>query len=163
MWGTIITIGIQIATSVINQRYNNKNTEKLKQMQRDFRENNLKHALSRDWDRFRSLCNFQVNIETISHKERLDRIDQDFVDSLDRWAHADAISSHYPLRISPYIINKSVIPVNTKEIGKMRSDIFCILTGSNDKIFNQEVLPNIDNNLCDIISTYFCVKHKGGN
>lgn len=155
MWGTIITIGIQIATSVINQRYNNKNTEKLKQMQRDFRENNLKHALRRDWDRFRSLCNFQVNLETISHKERLDRIDQDFIDSLDRWAHADAISSHYPLRISPYIINKSVIPVNTKEIGKMRSDIFCILTGSNDKIFNQEVLPNIDNNLCDIISTYW--------
>lgn len=158
MWGIIITIGTQIATSVINQRYNNKYTEKLKQMQRDFRDNNLKHALSRDWDRFRSLCNFQVNLETISHKERLDRIDQDFIDSLDRWAHSDVISSHYPLRISPYIINKSVIPISTAEIGKIRNNIFCILTGSNDKVFNQEVLPELDEKLCNVISTYWSQK-----
>lgn len=155
MWEVIAIMAVQIGTSIINMKYNQKTTAKLKQLQQDFKRESKQRALHRDWEKFRRLCDFQAQLETESHEERLKRIDEDFIDSLDRWAHADAVQSHYPLKISPYIIKKSVIPTGITEIGNTRNEIFCILTGSNDNVFNQDVLPELDQKMCNIISTYW--------
>lgn len=153
--GTLITMGVQIGVSLINQHYNKRNLEKIKKMQQDAKTAAQNRALERDYQKFQRSCEFQYKIEEESHTERLKTIEQELLNSFDKMVHDANLSSHYPLNISPYIISRSVIPISGIQLSHSRQEVFCILTNSNDKLFNKEVIPYIDNILCNMIASYW--------
>lgn len=153
--GTILTVGVQIGVSLINQHYNKKNLEEIKKIQQEAKSAAQKRSLERDYQKFQRSCEYQYKMEKEAHTERLKAIEQEFLTSFDKMAHNANLSSHYPLNISPYIISRSVIPISGTQISHSRQEVFCILTNSNDKLFNKEVIPYIDNILCNMIATYW--------
>lgn len=155
IFGTLLTMGLQIAASIINTRATIENTAKIKQMQKEMKERNQARALQRDLDKFRRSCDFQLKMEEDSHKEKIKRLNTDFLNVIESLAHSKALRNHYPLKISPYIIGRSIIPICDTQINHSRQEIFCILTGSNHSVFNRDILPIMDDMLCDAISTYW--------
>jgi hypothetical protein len=153
--GTLITMGVQICVSLINQFCNKENLEEIKKLQQKAKADAQKRSLERDYQKFQRSCEYQYKIEEESHKEKLKTIEQEFLSSFDKMAHNANLSSHYPLNISPYIINRSVIPISGTDLSHSRQEVFCILTNSNDKIFNKEVVPYIDKFLCNLIASYW--------
>ena len=153
--GALVTMGIQIISSMLNLKYGKENTAKIKEEQRRFKQENQNKLIKRDHERFMRSCAFQLEIETNSHKTRLEDINNNFINSLTNLMHSQALISHYPLKISPYIIGKSIIPISCTDISNSRKEVFCILTNSNNTAFNKDVLPYIDELLSDIISTYW--------
>ena len=150
--GILLTAAIQIGASFFNQRFNKKNSSELRRLQQEFKKEVQERSLRRDYDKFRRCCEFQLQMEEESHEQRLIDIDNEFNDWFAKMAHADALaSSHYPLNISPYIIKSAVIPFCYNEVGMRRKEVFCILTNSNDPVFNKSVIPHLDAMISDVI------------
>lgn len=153
--GTLITMGVQIGVSLINQHYNKRNLEKIKKMQQEAKSTAQNRALERDYQKFQRSCEYQCQIEEEAHKERLKTIEHELLNSFDKMAHDANLNSHYPLNISPYIISRSVIPITGTQLNHSRQEVLCILTNSNDKLFNNDVVPYIDKTLCNLIASYW--------
>lgn len=151
--GTLLTMTLQVGASYINQRNNKKTLEKIKKRQQEFKADAQKHGIKRDYGKFRHSCELQLQMEEENHNERLKDINKDFDNWFIKMAHKTTLESHYPLSISPYIVKSSVIPFCCSQIGEMRKEVFCILTNSNDKVFNDNIIPAIDDLLCSIISS----------
>lgn len=152
---TLTLMGIQIGASLINQYYNKKNLKEIKDMQQKAKDAAQKRLLERDYQKFQRACDYQYQFEEESHSERLKAIEQEFLTAFEKMAHNTNLSLHYPLNISPYIINRSVVPINGTQLNHSRQEVFCVLTNSNDKIFNKEVIPYIDHSLCNLIASYW--------
>ena len=146
-------MGLQIGASIFNQYYNRENLDKINGRKQEFRASSQADSFKRDYEKFKRSCELQLQIEEESHVERVNAIDQELIGSFSKMAHAESLRSHYPLKISPYIISKSVIPICGTQICHFRQEMFCILTNSNDATFNQEILPTLDDMLCYTIST----------
>lgn len=153
--GTAVTMLVQVGVSYYNQKRNRENAEKIRQIQREAKEANQENSLRRDYERFLRSCQFQIEMENESRKERLDGLNQEFLNSFKKMAHNATLASHYPLRISPYIIQKSVVPSVAEELEDTREEILCILTNSNEQAFNADVLPYIDEMLCQNIAQHW--------
>lgn len=153
--GTLITLAVQAGVSLYNQRANNKNLAEIKKMQQDAKIATQEHSLERDYNKFLRSCELQTKIEEESHAERLKNLNQELLNSFEKLAHNANLNSHYPLTISPYVIGHSVIPFSSTELSNSRQEILCILTNSNDKTFNKEVIPYLDNTLCTLIASFW--------
>lgn len=153
--GIIVTMAIQIGTSIINRKYNKQNLDNIRKLKQESKSTSQNHSLKRDYERYLRSCEFQRQIEEENHVEKLKDIEQEFINSFRRLAHDAALKSHYPLKISPYIIGKSVISINSTQLSNYRQNIFCVLTNSNDKSFNKSILPVLDTMLCSTVSTYW--------
>lgn len=152
--GAIITMGVQIVASLANQ-YSKEKLEEIKKMQQQAKIAAQKRSLERDYQKFQRSCEYQYKIEEEAHTERLKAIEQELLTSFDRMAHNANLSSHYPLNISPYIISRCVIPISGTQLNHSRQEVFCILTCSNNKKFNDEVVPYIDKILCNLLASYW--------
>ena len=151
--GTLLTMALQVGASYINQRNNKKTMEEIKERQREFKAEFQEHGIRRDYGKFRRSCELQLQMEEESHNERLDDIDKDFDNWFVKMAHKAMLESHYPLTISPYIIKSFVMPFCGNRMGEKRKELFCMLTNSNDNVFNANVIPLLDDALCNIISS----------
>ena len=153
--GTLITLAVQAGVSLYNQRKNKENLAEIKKMQQDAKIAAQKHNLERDHNKFIRSCELQTKIEEESHAERLKNLNQELLNSFEKLAHNANLNSHYPLTISPYVIGHSVIPISGSELSHSRQEIFCVLTNSNDKTFNKEVIPYLDNTLSNLIASFW--------
>lgn len=57
--GTLVTIGVQIGVSYLNQKWNSENAEKIRQLQREAKKASQERAIRRDYERFVRSCQFQ--------------------------------------------------------------------------------------------------------
>ena len=153
--GTAVTMLVQVGVSYFNQKWNRENAERIRQIQREAKQANQENSLRRDYERFLRSCQFQIEMENESRKERLAGLNQEFLNSFKKMAHNATLASHYPLKISPYIIQKSVIPSVAEHLEDTREEILCILTNSNEQTFNTDVLPYIDEMLCRSIAQHW--------
>ena len=154
-FGTAVTMLVQVGVSYYNQKRNRENTERIRQIQRKAKQASQENSLRRDYERFLRSCQFQIEMENESRKERFAGLNQEFLNSFKKMAHNATLASHYPLRISPYIIQKSVVPSVEERLEYTREEILCILTNSNEQTFNTDVLPYIDEMLCRSIAQHW--------
>lgn len=155
--GAFVTIAIQVGAAYLNYTTNKKTVAKIKSMQRENRKADLEHGYKRNYERFRASCDFQYQMEVAGHQQRMNNINDDFINAFELTAHAYAMSN-YPLMISPYFISKSVIAKCGTELDNFRQELLCILTNSNDVNFNALIYPEIDMRLNESISEYW--NHK---
>lgn len=155
--GAFVTIAIQVGAAYLNYTTNKKTVAKIKSMQQENRKADLEHGHKRNYERFRASCDFQYQMEVAGHQQRMNDINDDFINAFELTAHAYAMSN-YPLMISPYFISKSVIAKCGTELDNFREELLCILTNSNDVNFNALIYPEIDMRLNESISEYW--NHK---
>lgn len=149
---TVAVILGQIAVSLITQAENRETAEAIKEEQRLAKKKEILDGQKRDMERFLRSCELQEQMELNAHKHKIKTIRQGFMNSFEKMIHKDNLEKHYRLNVSPYIIQRSVIPQTDADIDNVRHELFCILTGSNDTRFNSEVLPYIDERISNIIS-----------
>lgn len=154
-FGTAITMLIQVGVSFFNQESNKKNTEKIRKIQRESKQLSQENSLRRDYERFIRSCQCQIEMENENRRERIASLNQDFLNSFKKKAHNATLAYHYPLRISPYIIQRSVVPLVAEQLENTREELLCILTNSNKQTFNKDVLPYIDEMLCCNIAQHW--------
>ena len=154
-FGTAITMLIQVGVSFFNQESNKKNTEKIRKIQRESKQLSQENSLRRDYERFIRSCQCQIEMENESRRERIASLNQNFLNSFKQMAHNATLADHYPLRISPYIIQRSVVPLVAEQLENTREELLCILTNSNEQRFNKDVLPYIDEMLCCNIAQHW--------
>lgn len=171
--GVLITIGVQIGVSLFNLISNNRNTEKIRKLKQEAKRDSQKRTIRRDYERFVRSCQCQLEMERISRQEQIEN--RAFHTSFKKLAHKETLlSSNYPLRISPYIVDKSVLPylgivkgevrqpsIDTTQAPvecleeEARQHVFCILTNSNNKTFNSIILPDLDEAICLAIAQFW--------
>lgn len=152
---TIGFVAFQIGVSLYNQWQNNSLTTRIKEEQRQAKLNEVKNSQRRDMERFMRNCQLQEEFETQAHLNKMEKYKQDFLYSLIKMAHKENLDNHYHLNVSPYVIQRSLIPMNLADLENTRQELFCILTGSNNKVFNEQVLPYLDDSICDLISKFW--------
>lgn len=152
-----VTLGItfQVVVSLFNQWKNYEQTAKIKEEQRKAKLEEVKNNQRRDMERFKRSCQLQEELEEKLHLSKIEKYKQDFLNSLIKMAHKENLDNHYHLNVSPYVIQRSLIPLTTEDLSNTRQELFCILTGSNNEIFNRQVLPYIDEEICDKISKFW--------
>lgn len=155
--GAFVTIAIQVGAAYLNYTTNKKTVAKIKSMQRENRKADLEHGYKRNYEKFRASCALQYEMEVDGHQQRMNDINNDFINTFELTAHAYAMSN-YPLMISPYFISKSVIAKCGTELDNFRQELLCILTNSNNVNFNALIYPEIDMRLNEVISEYW--NHK---
>lgn len=153
--GTIVTMVVQACSSIVNQRYSKKSNDEIRKKQQESKVVGQKNSLKRDYEKFKRSCEFQIQMENESHLEKLKSIQNDLENTFNISAYKAALTSHYPLRISPYIISKSVITYSGLNFSQTRKEVFCFLTNSNDKAFNKEIVPTLDDLLCEAVSSFW--------
>lgn len=152
---TLIFVGLQIGVSLYNQSRNSELTARIKEEQRKAKRDEIKNNQRRDMERFQRLCHLQEEMEVAAHVHRIEKIQQDFLNTFWKMAHKENLDSHYHLNVSPYVIQRSIIPLTASDLQNTRQELFCILTASNDEAFNKNVLPYLDEAICDVISKHW--------
>lgn len=152
---TLLFVGLQIGVSLYNQSQNSELTARIKEEQRKAKLDEIKNNQRRDMERFQRLCQLQEEMEVTAHIHRIEKIQQDFLNTFGKMAHKENLDSHYHLNVSPYVIQRSIIPLTTNDLKNTRQELFCILTASNDEAFNKNVLQYLDEAICDVISKYW--------
>lgn len=152
---TLTFVGFQVAVSLYNQSQNRDLTARIKNEQRSAKLDEIKNNQRRDMERFLRLCKLQEEMENAAHVHRIEKIQQDFLQTFNKMAHKENLDCHYHLNVSPYVIQRSLIPLNASDLHNTRHELFCILTASNSETFNKNVLPYLDEAICDVISKHW--------
>lgn len=153
--GTIATICIQSYTAYSNYKKNRENVEKIKEMQHEYKLRKQKRGIERDSEKFRRSCEFQIKMEEEEHKYRMESTQSKYIESINSLIQKQELRDYYPLVISPQIISNSILPTCLDEIDSVREHILCILTSSNNALFNKIILADLDNYLCKSFSKYW--------
>lgn len=154
-FSAITFASIRIGIAIYNQYQNQATTEKIKAEQREIKRQELQNNQQRDMERFLRSCQLQEKLELEKHIYKIRTIRNDFLDSFDKMIHQENLETGYRLNISPYIIQHAVIPLSSENIEDTRQELFCILTGSNNHNFNRDMLPYLDDAICDLLSKYW--------
>lgn len=141
-----IATGVMLLTNVGLAIFNNwrgaNNSKELQQKQREFQ----KAAQERNHERMKQLLRegqeLNSQIEEELHKNRLDNIERDFDNLINRIFAADAINS-WPLKVLPMVMkNESLGTLFTHQEESVA--LHCILTPSNNANFNKYVFPQLE-------------------
>lgn len=151
--GMIVTMALQVGASFLTQKLNAKKVKELKKFQQESKAAATARGIMYDYEKFKQSCEFQIQAEEESHKYKLEIAGNNFIDKLSQMAHNDNVRLHYPLKISPYIVQKAVIPICGTQLEHSRQEILCVLTYSNDDDFNTKVIPYLDDLLCETIAS----------
>lgn len=152
---TIAVILAQIGVSLYNQEKNREMTDSIKEEQRKAKENEIRNSQRRDMEKFLRSCDLQERLELKAHQHKVKCIRQGFMNLFTKKIHKDNVDKHYRLNVSPYIIQRSVIPQTEADIDNVRQELFCFLTGSNNANFNSRVLAYIDESIGGVISKFW--------
>lgn len=159
---TASTFGIiagQVAASAAGQWFSNHTANQIKDLRERARLDALQREQIRDDTRFLNTFQAQLEIEELSHQENLIDIETSFKNALIKIAHKEALSN-YPLLISPYLIRKSILTFNSVEVegNNKQPQLFCILSNSNNTLFNQEIFSLLDYKVGAYINMYWNAK-----
>lgn len=172
---TITALGIKFVESVYTGWVNREQAAKLKEAQRAAKKEEILNNQRRDMDKFKRSCQFQHDMEMENHVEKIQTIADNFLKSIELMFQKENLDSHYMLNVSPYVLQRSLIPLSVKDIflpdvqfeqlyGKdlskeslynVREKLLCILSGSNNSAFNRDVLPYLDDAISEILSNHW--------
>ena len=153
--GLLITLGVQAGVALANQKWNSENAKAIRDIQRTYKKDAQNMMLRRDREKFEHARELQMQMEFESQQERIRSLNQDFLNSFKKMAHNATLVSHYPLKVSPYVISKTVLPISDAQLSNTRQEVLCILTTSNNSAFNKEVLPYLDETISQAVARYW--------
>lgn len=172
---TGIALGVKLVESIYTNWKNREQAAELKKAQRAAKREEILNNQRRDLDKFQRSCKFQEEMEQKNHIEKIQSIADNFLKSIELMFQKDNLDSHYILNVSPYVLQRSLIPLSVKDIflpdaqfkelyGKdiskeslytVREKLLCILSGSNNSVFNRDVLPYLDDAICEVLSKHW--------
>lgn len=159
---TVSTFGIiagQLVASAAGQWFSSHTANQIKDLREQARLDALKREHQRDDERFLKTLQAQLEIEELSHQENLIDIETSFKNAFIKLAHKEALAN-YPLFISPYLIRKSILSFTSNKVegNSKQPQLFCILSNSNNPLFNQEVFSLLDSKVNSYLNMYWNAK-----
>lgn len=158
--GLLATMAVQAYVALSNQKWNSENARVIRDIQREYKKDAQNKQMRRDCEKFKRSRELQMQMEFESQQERIKSLNQDFLNSFKKMAHNATLKSHYPLKVSPYIIGRTVLPISNAQLSSIREELLCILTTSNNNAFNKDVLPYLDEMLCQAVALYWNGRSK---
>ena len=146
--GLLITIAFQVGSALSNSKNKQELNQELTALRKKDKEERQKASQRREYERSQKANARQMELEEKAHQQRLEALETDFMNNFKKMAEGQALNAS-PLRISPYVIRNTVMPLFD---GIRKEEVFCILTNSNDDAFNRSIIPILDQLLFDAIS-----------
>lgn len=141
------------AITAYNSWQNNRKNQKLQEKQRAFR---IAAEEGKDmlmWNLMRESQDISIQIEHDLHQQRIEELENDFGQLLERAAIQTSIST-WPLRVLPIVMkNQSLGNLIVKKNENIA--MHCILTPSNCETFNQMILPVLGRQLEDYFNEFW--------
>ena len=152
---TAAIMAAQVAANLVTQKHNRENAQKIRDLKEQYKLDALAREQLRDHSRFLDSCKKQRDIEIDAHNYKLACIETEFKNAFDKKAHILALNN-YPLLISPYIVKNCILPFGNGNFDVLQPPIpFCILTNSNNSVFNEAFIPFLDEAVNEYVAFYW--------
>ncbi len=150
----LINAGLSLFNNCRNTDQNRKLQEKQQEFARAANERNKQLM----WQLMQEGQEIALEMEAEAHQNRLDDIKTDFDRILKNIAFSAAINT-WPLKVLPIVMKNQALGHLTASNNENIA-MHCILTPSNCKEFNKEILPLVENALSDFCNLYWSTLSK---
>lgn len=149
----LTTIAAQVGSAYFNSKRSKAQSAELAEQQQKLEEAITLKGIENSREEYAQICALQREIEQAMQKDRLELIQQNYLDSIGLEAYNVSLE-HWPLFTPPYVIKGQLIDGLSGVNSNDAIPLNCILTTSMHTKFNQKIFPQLEENLA-----LFCSKH----
>lgn len=147
----LATIAAQMGSAWINSSRSKSHSKKMAELQRAYEEKAAIEGRENARAEFAELCSFQREIETQTHKDRLELIKKNHEQTLYQVAYERSLNK-WPLLVPPYVIANAPLTIGANM--EQCIPLNCIFTTSDNLSFNRHVFSRIEEQIA-----VFCCKY----
>lgn len=149
----LTTIAAQVGSAYFNSKRSKAQSAELAEQQQRLEEKIMLQGIENSRDEYVQVCALQREIEQLMQKDRLELIQQNYLNSIELDAYNVSLE-HWPLFTPPYVIKGQLIDGLSGANSKDAIPLNCIMTTSMHSKFNQKIFPQLEERLA-----LFCSKH----
>lgn len=149
----LTTIAAQVGSAYFNSKRSKAQSAELAEQQQRLEEKIMLQGIENSREEYVQACALQREIEQLMQKDRLELIQQNYLNSIELDAYNVSLE-HWPLFTPPYVIKGQLIDGLSGVNSTDAIPLSCIMTTSMHTKFNQKIFPQLEENLA-----LFCSKH----
>lgn len=149
----LTTIAAQVGSAYFNSKRSKAQSAELAEQQQRLEEKIMLQGIENSREEYVQVCALQREIEQLMQKDRLELIQQNYINSIELDAYNVSLE-HWPLFTPPYVIKGQLIDGLSGANSTDAIPLNCIMTTSMHTKFNQKIFPQLEENLA-----LFCSKH----
>lgn len=149
----LTTIAAQVGSAYFNSKRSKAQSAELAEQQQRLEEKIMLQGIENSREEYAQVCALQREIEQLMQKDRLELIQQNYLNSIELDAYNVSLE-HWPLFTPPYVIKGQLIDGLSGANSTDAIPLNCIMTTSMHSKFNQKIFPQLEERLA-----LFCSKH----
>ena len=149
----LTTIAAQVGSAYFNSKRSKAQSAELAEQQQRLEEKIMLQGIENSREEYAQVCALQREIEQLMQKDRLELIQQNYLNSIELDAYNVSLE-HWPLFTPPYVIKGQLIDGLSGVNSSDAIPLNCIMTTSMHSKFNQKIFPQLEERLA-----LFCSKH----
>ena len=149
----LATIAVQVGSAYFNSKKSKAQSAKLAEQQQRLEEKIMLQGIENSREEYAQVCALQREIEQLMQKDRLELIQQNYLNSIELDAYNVSLE-HWPLFTPPYVIKGQLIDGLSGANSTDAIPLNCIMTTSMHSKFNKKIFPQLEEKLA-----LFCSKH----
>ena len=149
----LTTIAAQVGSAYFNSKRSKAQSAELAEQQQRLEEKIMLQGIENSREEYVQVCALQREIEQLMQKDRLELIQQNYLNSIELDAYNVSLE-HWPLFTPPYVIKGQLIDGLSGANSTDAIPLNCIMTTSMHSKFNQKIFPQLEERLA-----LFCSKH----
>lgn len=149
----LTTIAAQVGSAYFNSKWSKEQSAKLAEQQQRLEEKIMLQGIENSREEYAQVCALQREIEQLMQKDRLELIQQNYLNSIELDAYNVSLE-HWPLFTPPYVIKGQLIDGLSSANSTDAIPLNCIMTTSMHSKFNRKIFPQLEERLA-----LFCSKH----
>ena len=150
----LTTIAAQVGSAYFNSKRSKAQSAELAEQQQRLEEKIMLQGIENSREEYVQVCALQREIEQLMQKDRLELIQQNYLDSIELDAYNVSLE-HWPLFTPPYVIKGQLIDGLSGTNSTDAIPLNCIMTTSMHSKFNQKIFPQLEENLARFCSKYW--------
>lgn len=150
----LTTIAAQVGSAYFNSRRSKAQSAELAEQQQRLEEKIMLQGIENSREEYVQVCALQREIEQLMQKDRLELIQQNYLNSIELDAYNVSLE-HWPLFTPPYVIKGQLIDGLSEVNSNDAIPLNCIMTTSMHHKFNQRIFPHLEEKLALFCSKYW--------
>lgn len=150
----LTTIAAQVGSAYFNSKWSKEQSAKLAEQQQRLEEKIMLKGIENSREEYAQVCALQREIEQLMQKDRLELIQQNYLNSIELDAYNVSLE-HWPLFTPPYVIKGQLIDGLSSANSTDAIPLNCIMTTSIHFKFNQKIFPQLEERLALFCSKYW--------
>lgn len=149
----LTTIAAQVGSAYFNSKRSKAQSAELAEQQQRLEEKIMLQGIENSREEYAQVCALQREIEQLMQKDRLELIQQNYLNSIEMDAYNVSLE-HWPLFTPPYVIKGQLIDGFSGANSTDAIPINCIMTTSMHSKFNKKIFLQLEEKVA-----LFCSKH----